>query len=89
MTVRMLLIIVGMFCFAGIFSGCSKRERTLAGIALGAGTGLCIGSAVGNTEGAIAGSVMGAAVGGVLGNMSGNNDKEFPYENTQREYWKY
>lgn len=55
-------------------SGCSKQERTIAGILIGAGTGALIGSAVGGTGGGVAGAAIGGITGGVIGNASGHDN---------------
>jgi osmotically inducible lipoprotein OsmB len=52
-------------------SGCSKKESTVGGAAIGAGTGIAIGAATGGTGGAIAGGLIGAGVGGLIGNSAG------------------
>jgi uncharacterized membrane protein len=51
-------------------SGCTKEERTVTGVALGAGTGALIGGAAGGGAGGVIG---GAAVGGLLGGVIGHN----------------
>ena len=75
----------------GCFSGCTKRERTIAGVVIGAGIGALVGSAVGNTGGAIAGALLGGTAGGVIGNASGNTPERNDYNNdhSRPDYWEY
>jgi hypothetical protein len=60
---------------AGVVSACQTPQQqtgTLAGGAIGAGTGALIGSAVsgGSAGGAIAGGVIGAGTGALIGNAA-------------------
>lgn len=57
------------------FTGCTKKEKTIAGVAIGAGAGAAIGSAAGNTEGAVAGGLIGGVAGGLLGHSMGDDEK--------------
>lgn len=50
-----------------LMAGCSKQEKTIAGAAIGAGTGALIGSAAGGAGGGIAGAALGGLAGGVIG----------------------
>ena len=60
--------LLGLVLGAGlVMSGCSKQEKTLSGVALGAGTGALIGGAAGGTGGALVGAGLGGVVGGVIG----------------------
>ena len=74
-----------LICF---FSGCTKRERTLAGIVIGAGIGALIGSVVGNTGGAVAGVLIGGTAGGVVGNASGAVRDGQDRDHTDSGYWE-
>lgn len=69
-------VLLGIVLISGLtfFTGCTKQEKTVAGVALGATTGGLIGSAV--TRGAagpIAGAVLGGTMGGLLGNAAGDD----------------
>jgi hypothetical protein len=55
------------------FSGCTKKEKTLGGAALGIGTGALIGSAAGGTGGGIAGAAIGGLAGGLVGHSMGDD----------------
>lgn len=59
-----------------ITAGCSKNERTVGGVGMGAVAGTAIGAATGGTGGAIIGGLGGGALGGILGRStaSGNNN---------------
>lgn len=54
---------------AGALGGCTQQQKTIAGGAIGAGTGALIGNAAGGSTGAIIGGVAGAGVGGYLGSQ--------------------
>ena len=62
-----------MLASACVLSSCTKKEKTVGGALIGAGTGAAIGSAVGNTEGAIAGGALGAVAGGLIGHSMGDD----------------
>lgn len=79
------LLLVGLVIF---FSSCTKKERTLAGVILGAGLGALIGSVAGNTGGAVAGSLLGGTAGGILGNASGQGHEERNRDHTDPDYWQ-
>ena len=52
----------------------TREDRTLAGGALGAGTGAVIGGlATNSVGGAVAGGVIGGAAGAIIGNSSGDS----------------
>jgi len=55
---------------ACVFTGCSKKERTVAGTLIGAGAGVGIGAATGGVGAAVAGGVVGGVLGGVIGNKT-------------------
>ena len=55
------------------FSGCNKKEKTVGGALLGAGTGALIGSAAGGTGGGIAGAAIGGIAGGLVGHGMGDD----------------
>lgn len=59
----------------GSFSGCTKEEKTVTGVLIGAGTGAAIGGAAGGGGGAAAGAVIGGVTGGVIGHASGDDRK--------------
>lgn len=59
-----------------LISGCSKEEKTIGGVLLGAGVGAAIGAAAGNGTGAAIGAVAGAGVGGVIGHSMGDDDDD-------------
>jgi hypothetical protein len=69
-----LCTVVSLLCSLIVLSGCTKQERTLSGILIGAGTGALIGSAVGNTAGGVAGAAIGGTVGGIIGHESGGEE---------------
>lgn len=56
-----------------LLTGCTKQEKTISGVLIGAGTGALIGSAVGNTGGGVAGAAIGGVAGGLIGNSMGND----------------
>jgi outer membrane lipoprotein SlyB len=56
-----------------LISGCTKDEKTIGGVALGAGTGALIGSAAGGTGGGVAGAAIGGVAGGVIGHNLGDD----------------
>jgi len=68
-------LISGLLLITILFGGCSKKDKTIAGAALGAGAGAAIGSAAGNTEGAIIGGAAGGILGGIIGNKMGDDKK--------------
>lgn len=57
------------------FSGCTKEEKTVAGVLIGAGAGAAIGGAAGGGGGAAIGAVVGGTAGGVIGHESGDDEK--------------
>jgi len=68
-----ILVMGVMMASAVMLSSCTKKEKTVGGALIGAGTGAAIGSAVGNTEGAIAGGALGAVAGGLIGHSMGDD----------------
>ena len=56
-----------------LFSGCTKQEKTLGGILIGAGSGALIGGAAGGAGGAVAGGAVGGIAGGLIGNSLGDD----------------
>jgi len=58
---------------AVFFTGCTKKEKTVAGVLIGAGLGAGVGGVAGGGVGAAVGGVGGAAVGGVVGNSLGDD----------------
>ncbi len=65
------LVIGALLCCVS----CTKKEKTIAGVALGAAAGAGIGAAVGNTGGAAVGAVVGGASGGLIGHSMGDGEK--------------
>jgi hypothetical protein len=67
-TIALALVLAGALAVSGCQT--SQQTGTLAGGAIGAGTGALIGSAVsgGSAGGAIAGGVIGAGTGALVGN---------------------
>jgi len=74
-----LKVFVGL-AFLGVavlfLSGCTKKEKTAAGILIGAGAGAGIGAAVGDGAGAAIGAVGGGVAGGFIGHSLGDDDDE-------------
>ena len=54
----------------GSLGACTQSQKTVAGAAIGAGTGALVGNAIGGSTGAIIGGVGGAAAGGIIGNKA-------------------
>jgi uncharacterized protein YcfJ len=54
----------------GSLGACTQSQKTIAGAAIGAGTGGLIGDAIGGGTGAIIGGVGGAVAGGYIGNKA-------------------
>jgi len=71
-----ILLVVALLGSACVLSSCTKKEKTVAGVLLGAGIGAGIGGAVGNTEGAVAGGLIGAVGGGLIGHSMGDDKKK-------------
>ena len=59
-----------------LITGCTKTEKTVAGVVLGAGVGAGIGAAAGGGAGAAIGGGVGAVGGGLIGNSLGDDKKE-------------
>ncbi|HBS47976.1 TPA: hypothetical protein DEO28_02840 [Candidatus Dependentiae bacterium] len=58
---------------AVVFSGCTKKEKTVGGVLIGAAAGAGIGALAGDGVGAAVGAVAGGTVGGVVGNSLGDD----------------
>ncbi len=56
-----------------LLTSCTKQEKTVAGAAIGAGTGALVGSAAGGTGGGIAGAAIGGVAGGLIGHSMGDD----------------
>ena len=69
-----IIMCIGLLGAALTFSGCSKEEKTLAGVGIGAGTGALIGSAAGGTKGGLAGAAIGGVAGGLIGHSLGDDE---------------
>ena len=69
--------LMGLALVAGLLTSvsCTKKEKTIGGAAIGAGTGAIIGGAAGGTGGAIAGGAIGGVAGGLIGHSLGDDDK--------------
>ncbi len=64
--------IVSVSCLM-MTSGCTKKEKTVGGILIGAGTGAAIGGAAGGGGGAAIGAGVGAVTGGIIGHSLGDD----------------
>ena len=69
-TLKKIVMLALMIGVITTLTGCSKQEKTLAGIGLGALTGAAIGSIAG---GSVGGAAIGAGVGGLTGGLIGNS----------------
>jgi len=58
-----------------VTSGCTKKQKTVAGAVVFAAAGAGIGSALGGTGGAVGGGIGGGLLGGLIGNASGKSRK--------------
>jgi hypothetical protein len=56
-------------------TGCSKEEKTVAGVVVGAGLGAGIGAAAGGGTGAAIGAPVGAVAGGMVGYSMGDDEE--------------
>ena len=72
-TLKKLFALTLLTATVATFSGCSKKEKTLAGIGIGAATGGIIGGTTGGSTGAALGVVGGGLVGGLIGNSMGDD----------------
>lgn len=61
-------------CLLTLMAGCTRKEKTLTGVVIGAGTGVAIGAATGGAGGAVAGGLVGGGLGGIIGNSMGDDD---------------
>ena len=61
---------------AVLMSSCTKKEKTISGVIIGAGTGAAIGGIAGNGTGAAVGGILGGLTGGLIGNSMKDDDKE-------------
>ncbi|MBX9830720.1 hypothetical protein K2X40_02100 [Candidatus Babeliales bacterium] len=71
--VARLALYVGILGLGLFLASCTKEEKTLAGVAIGAGSGALIGGAAGGGTGAAIGAVSGGLLGGVIGNAQGDD----------------
>jgi uncharacterized protein YcfJ len=60
---------------AVLMCSCTKEEKTVGGVLIGAGSGAIIGGAAGGGGGAAAGAVIGGATGGIIGHSLGDDKK--------------
>lgn len=72
-TIAKFLFVTMAFSALATFSGCTKKEKTVAGVLIGAGAGAGIGAAAGNGGGAAVGAVLGGATGGIIGHECGDD----------------
>lgn len=56
-----------------LLSGCTRDEKTVAGVLIGAGSGALIGGLAGGGAGAAIGGVTGGFAGGLIGNSMGDD----------------
>ena len=70
-----ILLVVGILGAACVVSGCTRKEKTVAGALIGGGIGIGVGSAAGGTGGGVAGGAIGAVTGGLIGNSMGSDSK--------------
>ncbi len=87
--IRKMVVLSILLLVTSFFSGCTKRQRTLAGVVLGAGIGILVGAVTGNTGGAVAGALIGGTTGGVVGNVSGNSSDGCELDSSDRDYWEH
>ena len=71
-----LMAVIALLGSSILLSSCSKEEKTLAGAAIGAGTGALVGSAAGGTGGGVAGAAIGGVAGGLIGHSLGDDNKK-------------
>lgn len=81
--ILLLVTLVGSAC---VLTSCTKEEKTIAGVVIGAAAGAGIGAAAGNTEGAIAGGLLGGAAGGLIGHSLGDDKKDDPVRDGKKKY---
>ena len=71
-----MLLVVALLGATVLVSGCSKKEKTVAGAVIGAGAGAGVGSLAGGTGGAVAGGLLGTVTGGLIGHSLGDDEEE-------------
>ena len=57
-----------------MIGGCTKKEKTVGGVLIGAGTGAAIGGLAGGGTGAAIGAVGGGVAGGLIGHSMGDDE---------------
>lgn len=70
---------IALVMVAGVvtmLAGCTKEQKTVSGVLIGAGSGALIGGAAGGGGGAIAGGVIGGVAGGAIGHSLGDDKKK-------------
>ena len=65
-------------------AGCTKEEKTVSGVVIGAGSGALIGGLAGGGGGAAAGGVVGCVLGGVVGHEMGYDKKEHKHHRNDK-----
>ena len=80
----------GTFALSALIalSGCTKEEKTVAGVLIGAGTGAAIGGAAGGGGAAAIGAVLGGTAGGIIGYESGD-DRECQCHHHNHHHHEY
>ena len=68
-----ILATVALIVTLTVVTGCTKQEKTVGGVLIGAGTGAAIGGVAGGGTGAAVGGVAGGLVGGIIGNSMGGD----------------
>ena len=68
-----ILVAVALIATLTMVAGCTKQEKTVGGVLIGAGTGAAIGGAAGGGTGAAVGGVSGGLLGGIIGNSMGDD----------------
>ncbi len=70
--IKALLVLV-LLAGTLLIIGCSKKEKTIGGVLIGAGLGAGIGAAAGDAGAAVAGGAIGGVAGGVIGHNMGDD----------------